>query len=330
MRGWYVQWVGLLSKQSSRSLWLEEAGRAGLRDTPVSQGEDGAVSIKALWSGISRGTERLVFEGKIPESEYQTMRCPYQEGAFPFPVKYGYALVGEPLGDKEETKRAPVFVLHPHQEFISVRGNDVHPLPEGLPPRRAVLAANMETALTATWDSGAGPGDRVLIVGGGVVGLLTAFLCARIPGTEVTLTDIAGERAETAQALGAAFCRPEKAPGDQDVVFHASASDAGLDCALAWVVEMSWYGSRPVSVPLGGAFHSRRLQLISSQVGRIPESRAPRWSHARRMAAALSLLKAPQLDALITGEVAFADLPDRLPAILAPSAPGLMTVVRYD
>ena len=264
------------------------------------------------------------------------MRCPYQEGDFPFPVKYGYALVGEPLGDKDETKRAPVFVLHPHQEFISVRADEAHPLPNDVPPRRAVLAANMETALTATWDSGVGAGDRVLVVGGGVVGLLTAFVVASMPGTTVTVADILPERAEVAERLGARFCLPEAAPTDQDVVFHASASEAGLACALASagqgaaVVEMSWYGSRTVRASLGGAFHSRRLKLISSQVGRIPEGRALRWSYARRLATALSLLAEPALDALITDEVAFAELPDRLPAILAPSASGLMTVVRYD
>ncbi len=264
------------------------------------------------------------------------MRCPYQEGDFPFPVKYGYALVGERLGDKDETKRARVFVLHPHQEFISVRGNDAHFLPDNVPPRRAVLAANMETALNACWDSGVGPGDRVLVVGAGVVGLLTAYICAGLRGTRVTVVDVLPERAETVRGLGARFSLPEDAPKEQDVVFHASAAEAGLELALscaglmATVVEMSWYGSRSVRVSLGEGFHSRRLRLISSQVGRIPESRAARWSHARRMETALSLLAAPALDALITREVAFADLPDELPAILAPSAPGLMTVVRYD
>ncbi|MGB0696489.1 MAG: zinc-dependent alcohol dehydrogenase [Rhodospirillaceae bacterium] len=235
------------------------------------------------------------------------------------------------------------FILHPHQDKIRVPEAAINYIPQGVPPRRAILAANMETAVNGVWDGGAGPGDHIAVIGGGVVGLLTAWLAGRIPGTQVTLCDINPTRAPVAEALGVKFCHPEQlsshahglSEASQDLVFHASASEAGLATALslagpeAKVVEMSWYGDKPISAPLGAAFHPRRLSLISSQVGNLPTERRPRWSYGRRMALALSLLADPVLDCLITEEVPFEDLPARLPDILAPDAQGLMTAVRY-
>jgi threonine dehydrogenase-like Zn-dependent dehydrogenase len=208
-------------------------------------------------------------------------------------------------------------------------------LPEGLPARRATLAANMETALNALWDAGAGPGDRIVIVGAGIIGLLVAYLAARMPGADATIADVDPSRAAVAKALGISFATAEAAPVDADVVFHASASAAGLSTALAAggkearIVELSWYGVGDVAAPLGGAFHSQRLQLMASQVGEVSPSRRPRWSHARRLAKALELLRDDRLDALITGEIAFNDLPADLPAFFAPGAMGLTSIVRY-
>jgi len=294
----------------------------------------GDLVIETLFSGISRGTERLVLAGAVPPSEHDRMRCPLQEGAFPFPVKYGYCAVGRVVDGPAERLGRTVFALAPHQSRFACPPGLAHPLPEGLPPARAVLAANMETALTVVWDSGAGPGDRIAVVGAGVGGALAGWLCARLPGAQVTLVDSQPDRARLAAALGCGFAAPEAAGGEADVVLHASASPAGLATALALagpeatVVEASWYGDRAVPAPLGGAFHSRRLRLVSSQVGRIPPARAPRWSHARRMATALSLLADPALDALISGETAFADLPAAYADIVA--APGtLCHRVRY-
>jgi threonine dehydrogenase-like Zn-dependent dehydrogenase len=208
-------------------------------------------------------------------------------------------------------------------------------VPEGVPPARAVLAANMETALNAVWDGGAGPADRIAVVGGGIIGLLVAYLCARQPNTEVTVIDVAPARAALAKALGVRFATPAKAHADCDLVFHASASASGLATALrlggeeATVVELSWYGAGEVAVPLGDAFHSRRLKLVSSQVGRVAASRRVRWTPARRLAAALALLKDPALDALLGPAIAFEDLPGRIPAILGPDTDGLCPLIRY-
>jgi threonine dehydrogenase-like Zn-dependent dehydrogenase len=208
-------------------------------------------------------------------------------------------------------------------------------VPDDVPPARATLAANMETALNGLWDGAPGPADRIAVVGGGVVGLLVAWLCGKLPGTEVTLVDIAPERADLARALGVGFAGPDNARGDCDLVYHTSGSAAGLATALrlageeATIIEMSWYGSGGVAAPLGQAFHSRRLRLVSSQVGKVAPSHRARWTHARRLAAALALLGDPALDALLARPVAFADLPAQLPGILDASADARCPLIRY-
>jgi threonine dehydrogenase-like Zn-dependent dehydrogenase len=292
-----------------------------------------------LFSGISRGTERLVFTGKAPPSEHARMRCPMQEGEFSFPIKYGYCAVGITEEGPAELVGRNVFALHPHQTGFVADAAMLRALPDGLPPRRAILAANMETALNALWDSGAGPGDRIVIVGAGIVGMLTSYLAARLPGADVTLVDVEPSRAEIARQIGVPFKTVEaftaQGEADADVVFHASASAGGLALAIASagmearVIEMSWYGEGAIAAPLGGAFHSKRLQLISTQVGQVSPSRRPRWDYARRMGKAMELLRDDRLDALIDIEVAFDDLPGRAGEIFAPGAKGLGVVVRY-
>lgn len=315
----------------AQALWYTGPGQVAIRSENIAEGE---VRVRALYSGISRGTERLVLGGRVPASEHQRMRCPRQEGDFPFPVKYGYALVGEVEQGPKNLEGKSVFLLHPHQTRAGAALAEAHRLPKGLPARRASLTANMETALNVVWDAAVAPGDRVLIVGGGVLGLLIAGICARIAGTECTVADLDPARETPARTLGAAFALPADAPKDQDVVIHTSATDRGLTLALesagveAKVVEASWYGDKAPVVPLGGAFHARRLQLISSQVGAVAPSHRPRWSYARRLQGAMDLLSDPVFDTLITGELAFADAPVQMPGIIADNT-GLMTVIRY-
>jgi threonine dehydrogenase-like Zn-dependent dehydrogenase len=293
------------------------------------------VVVETRFSGISRGTEALVFRGGVPRAERLRMRAPLQAGEFPFPVKYGYAAVGRVAEGPEELVGRDVFVLHPHQDRFAAPARMAVPLPPRVPAGRAVLAANMETALNIVWDAGALPCDRVVVVGAGVVGLLVGWLCARLPGAEVTLVDVNPERARLADTLGCGFAAPDDAPGDCDLVIHASATGDGLATALAaagleaTVVEASWYGDRPPTVGLGGAFHSRRLRLLSSQVGLVPTGRRARWTERRRLEAALGLLADPAFDRLISGETGFAELPQRYGDILAD--PGtLCHQVRYD
>jgi len=319
----------------NQALWYIADGRVELRPAQPRALQEGEVRIKALYSGISRGTERLVFRGRVPVSEYERMRCPSQEGAFPFPVKYGYALVGVVEEGLKAHMGRHVFLLHPHQREVCSDAASAHILPAALPPRRAALSANMETALNVAWDANAMSGDRILIVGGGVLGLLTAGILAKLPGAEVTVCDVDITSGSVAAKMGARFVTPSDAPSDQDVVIHTSASAEGLKTALgsagveARVVEASWFGDKSVAVPLGEAFHARRLQLISSQVGAVPANRRARWTYARRMAKAFELLCDDRFDALITGEIAFGDAPAALPAVLGDNATGLMTVLRY-
>lgn len=322
-------------EREARALWHVERGRIELRPERARAGE-GELGVRALWSAVSRGTERLVHEGRVPESERERMRAPFQAGDFPFPVKYGYALVGLVEHGPEPLLGREVFALAPHQTRLALPESAVHPLPSDLPPRRATLAANMETALNAVWDAEAGPGDRCAVVGAGPVGLLTAALLARLPGAAVTVADRLDARRGVAAKIGAAFSEVEALRDDFDVVFHCSATGAGLAAALsaagpdATVVEMSWHGEGETPVPLGGAFHSRRLRLVSSQVGALPPARRPRWSYARRLGVALDLLRDPRLDALITEEIAFDDTPRRLPEALSGPPEGLVSVIRYD
>ncbi|MFC4728589.1 zinc-dependent alcohol dehydrogenase [Coralloluteibacterium thermophilus] len=307
----------------AQALWIEAPGRVALREEALPPVGPDAVRVRTLFGGISRGTEALVLAGAVPPPERARMRAPFQQGDFPFPVKYGYACVGEVEAGPPDLVGRTVFCLHPHQDRFVVPAAAVAVLPETVPAARAVLAANMETALNVVWDAQAAPAQRVAVIGAGVVGGLVAWLCARMPGTEVTLVDIDPGRHALAVALDIAFAAPEMAPADCDLVVHASASAAGLATALgcagmeARVVEASWYGARSPEVPLGGAFHSRRLTLVSSQVGQVSPTQRPRWTHARRMAAALSLLADARLDALVSGETAFAELPARYAGVLA-------------
>ena len=325
-------------RQAARALYYTAPQQTAIRRTLLLTEHDPAMAdlkVAMLFTGLSRGTERLVFEGKLPRSEWGRMRAPHQEGDFPFPVKYGYAAVGVVESGPDSLRGHTVFALFPHQDQFVIRADDVVPVPEGVPPRRAVLAANMETALNGVWDSGVSAGHNVLIIGGGVLGALVAAIVGRMPGVRVGLVDVRADRADLAHALGADFFPPQNASGGADIVFHTSASESGLRLALGCagfegrIVELSWYGDRDVSLPLGEAFHSQRLQLVSSQVGHVAPSHRPRWSHRDRLKKALALLDDPRLDALITEEVAFDDLPDELPRLLAPDAPGLATVIRY-
>jgi NADPH:quinone reductase-like Zn-dependent oxidoreductase len=320
-------------RSMAKALWYIGDGQAELREEVAATPGSGEVRVRALYGAISRGTERLVAFGRVPASEYERMRAPFMAGAFPFPVKYGYATVG-----RVEHGGAPgqiVFALHPHQDEFTIPVGMTVPVPAAVPPARAVLAANMETALNALWDGAPGPADRIAVVGSGIVGLLIARLCARLPAAEVTLVDIAPERAALARALGARFATPEEAQRDCDLVFHASASAQGLATALglageeATIVELSWYGAGEVAVPLGEAFHSRRLRLVASQVGKVATSHRPRWTHVRRLAAALALLDDPALDILLTPAIDFNELPGRLADLLAPNGDARCPLIQY-
>src|SRR5947207_7850922 len=320
----------------ARAFWVTAPGHGEIRVQRLRSPEPGELLIRTRRSAISRGTETLVFRGEVPESEWRRMRCPFQEGEFPAPVKYGYSAVGIVEDGPAEALGRRVFCLHPHQDRFIVPMEAVVDIPDAVPDRRATLAANMETAINGMWDARPGPGDRIAVIGAGVVGCLVAALAARLPGAEVELIDIDPTRGPIAAALGCHFAIARKASSEADLVVHASGSPDGLDTALsiagfeATVLEMSWYGTRIVPLALGGAFHSRRLTLRSSQVGAVPAARRQRWPLRRRLILALSLLRDPVFEVLLSGETEFTALPALMPGLATSSAGVLCHTLRYD
>jgi threonine dehydrogenase-like Zn-dependent dehydrogenase len=319
---------------AASAFWIPRPGAGEIRPVELPEPGDDEVLVRTLYSGVSRGTETLVFRGGVPESQHALMRAPFQDGDFPAPVKYGYLNVGVVERGPAGLAGRTVFCLYPHQTRYVVPASAVTVVPDTVPAARAVLAGTVETAVNALWDAAPRIGDRIAVVGGGMVGCSVAGVLARFPGARVQLVDADPARAAVAGALGVGFALPADAAGDCDLVVHASATSAGLARSLellaseGTVVELSWYGDRPVSVPLGEFFHSRRLTVRSSQVGGIPPGR--NRTYADRLALALDLLADPAFDALITGRCAFGELPDVLPRLADGSLPALCHLVTYD
>ncbi|GAA2390665.1 dehydrogenase [Catellatospora methionotrophica] len=320
----------------ARAFWTASPGAGEIRRVALPAPGPGEVLVRTVHTGVSRGTETLVFRGEVPPNQYAVMRAPFQEGDFPGPVKYGYLNVGVVEQGPPELLGRTVFCLYPHQTRFVVPASAVVPVPDGVPARRAVLAGTVETAVNALWDGAPLVGDRIAVLGAGMVGCCVAALLARFPGVSVRLVDLDPQRAAVAAALGVAFTSPEAAEGGCDLVFHASASAAGLQRALdllapeGTVVELSWYGDRAVSLSLGGAFHSGRLSIRASQVGTVSPARAARRSYTDRLAIALDLLRDPAFDALLSGESRFDRLPEVLSGLADGTLPALCHTISYD
>ncbi|MFJ7420765.1 zinc-binding alcohol dehydrogenase [Streptomyces uncialis] len=314
---------------------MRAPGQGEIREVPLPEPGDGDVVVRSLYSGVSRGTETLVLRGGVPRSQHTAMRAPFQEGDFPAPVKYGYLNVGVVEGGCAALLGRTVFCLYPHQTRYVVPATAVTPVPGTVPAARAILAGTMETAVNALWDAAPLVGDRIAVVGAGMVGACAAALLVRFPGVRVQLVDADPAKAAVADALGVRFAAPDDALGGCDLVVHASATEAGLARSLellapeGTVLELSWYGDRKVSLPLGEAFHSGRLVVRASQVGAVSPARRSRRDFRDRLALALDLLADPALDALITGESAFDDLPRDMARIAAGELPGLCHRVVY-
>jgi threonine dehydrogenase-like Zn-dependent dehydrogenase len=323
-------------KRAGRAFWLRSPGHGEIRDVSLPKPAEDEVLVRTLCSGVSRGTETLVFRGGVPQSQHTAMRAPFQDGEFPGPVKYGYLNVGLVEEGPQHLLGRTVFCLYPHQTRYVVPASAVTPVPDTVPATRAVLAGTVETAVNAVWDAAPMIGDRIAVVGAGMVGACVATVLARYPAVRVQLVDADPMRAGIARALGVDFALPEDAAGDCDLVVHASATEDGLARSLellapeGTVLELSWYGDRRISLPLGEAFHSRRLVVRSSQVGMVSPSRRSSRTFADRLALALDLLADPAFDALITGECAFDELPEVLPRLTSGELPGLCHRVLYE
>ncbi|MFG2004623.1 zinc-binding alcohol dehydrogenase [Spirillospora sp. NPDC048911] len=322
-------------ERAARAFWLRSPEKGEIRAVGLPEPGPDEVLVRTLYSGVSRGTETLVFQGRVPENQYDVMRAPFQEGGFPAPVKYGYLNVGLVEDGPGGLIGRAVFSLYPHQTRFVVPADAVTVVPEAVPPGRAVLAGTVETAVNALWDAAPLVGDRIAVVGAGMVGCAVARLLAGVPGARVQLVDIDPDRASVAERLGVAFASPDRADGECDLVLHASATEAGLVRSLELlahegeVIDLSWYGDRRIGLPLGEAFHSRRLAIRSSQVGSVSPARRARRTHADRTALALGLLADPAFDALITGESDFEDLPGVLPRLASGELPALCHRITY-
>jgi len=320
----------------AHAYWLLRPGDGEIRTVSVPRPNVDEVLVRTLYSGVSRGTETLVFSGHVPTSQYDVMKAPFQEGDFMGPLKYGYLNVGVVEDGPPDVVGRTVFCLYPHQTRYVVPVSAVTAVPDAVPAERAVLAGTMETAVNALWDATPRVGDRIAVVGAGMVGCCVAGVLARFPGARVQLVDVNPARATIAAALGVEFRLPADAAGDCDLVVHASATPAGLARSLellareGTVLELSWYGDRPVPVPLGESFHSRRLTIRSSQVGTVSPAQQGRRGYAERLAVALDLLANPAFDALITGESRFDELPDVLPRLASGELAALCHRIAYD
>ncbi len=320
----------------AQAFWVRAPGVGEIRPVTLPEPGQDDVVVRTLCSGVSRGTEALVFSGSVLPSQYSAMRAPFQEGNFPGPVKYGYLNVGTVDHGPAPLRGRMVFCLYPHQTAYVVPACAVAVVPEGVPPARAVLAGAVETAVNALWDAAPLLGDQVTVVGAGMVGCCVARLLSRFPAAQVTLVDVDANRADVAAALGVDFALPPAATGNQDLVVHASTTSAGLQLSLellateGTVLDLSWYGDGEVQLSLGGAFHSKRLGIRASQVGTLSPARSGRRTSADRLALALELLRDPAFDVLITGQSHFDELPDVMSRLATGTLPALCHTITYD
>jgi threonine dehydrogenase-like Zn-dependent dehydrogenase len=320
----------------AQAFWLRAPGTGEIRPVTLREPGPNDVLVRTLFSGVSRGTEALVFRGGVPPAQYAAMRAPFQDGDFPAPVKYGYLNVGAVEQGPPDLRGRTVFCLYPHQTAYVVPAGAVTVVPEDVPPARAVLAGTVETAVNALWDAAPLLGDRVAVVGAGMVGCCVARLLSRFPAVQVTLVDVDAGRADVAAALGVDFALPADAAGPCDLVVHASATSAGLQRSLdllapeGTVIDLSWYGDTEVRLSLGGAFHAGRLGIRASQVGTISPARSGRRTTADRLTLALDLLRDPAFDALLTGQSRFGELPEVMPRLASGALPALCHTISYD
>ncbi|MDF2052388.1 dehydrogenase [Arthrobacter sp. Cr_A7] len=315
--------------------WTTEREHGELRSEELPAPGPGEALVRALYSGISKGTEMVVHHGAVPPRVAKEMRAPHQEGQFPGPVKFGYLSVGVVEEGPEDWKGQRVFCLNPHQDRYIVPVGDLTRIPESVPARRAVLTGTVETAVNALWEAGPRLGDRVAVVGAGLVGGMVATLLRTFPLDRLQLVDLDPGRKQLADALEVDFAHPDDALADCDIVFHCSASQEGLERSLQLagdegdVIEMSWYANREVTLPLGEDFHARRLSIRASQVGVVARARRHRRTNADRLDLAVSLLADPVFDAFLTGSSPFDELPEVVQGLADGTLEALCHVIEY-
>jgi 2-desacetyl-2-hydroxyethyl bacteriochlorophyllide A dehydrogenase len=320
----------------ARALWFEGRHRAVLQEEMLPELKPGWCKLESLFSNISPGTESLILSGQVPEEVYQEMKCPYMGGQFPFPVKYGYSLVGRITDGPKALLGKIAHLLHPHQDKCMVRIDDIFLVPPAVPAQRATLASNLETAVNAIWDAQFSVGDHALVVGFGAIGALVARLLSFFPGCRVKVMDTNPDKRRMAEKMGFKVLYPGKETEKFDLAFHASGNPSGLQSAVnlvgfeGKVVEMSWYGKHKVSLSLGGNFHSQRKSIISSQVSYLSPGQRSRWNHRRRKSLVFDLLQRLEFDEHLTYSVAFSKLPEIYSKLKILSRENLGYLVSYQ
>lgn len=320
--------------QNPLALWHTSPEKSEIKQAASFEISGEICEIQSLYSLVSTGTERLVATGKIPTGLYNSMQVPYMEGDFSLPVKYGYSLVGEVV--KGPLLGKTVHLLHPHQDYCKVAAADVFPIPDEVPAVRATLASNLETAVNAVWDSGVSVGDRVAVVGFGIIGSLVARLLAQLPAVSLTILEKDPDRIKMAKSMGFEVSPNENLSTPLDIAFHCSSTAAGLQTCIdtvgleGKVIELSWYGDKSVELNLGGTFHPQRKVIISSQVSQIPASHQHRWDFRRRKEAVFELLKNPDFDLHTPKTTPFTNLPEVFSEIRKGSSKQLVWIVDYQ
>ncbi|MFE4194496.1 zinc-binding alcohol dehydrogenase [Paenarthrobacter sp. NPDC056912] len=318
----------------AQAYWVTKTGHGELRSESIPKPGEGEALVRTLFSGVSRGTERVVHEGRVPTRVAERMHAPHQEGDFPGPVKYGYLSVGTVEEGPDEWRGQTVFSLHPHQDLYVVPTDQLTLIPDDVPARRAVLTGIVEVAINALWEAGPRLGDRVAVVGGGLVGGVLATLLRKYPLGRLQLVDADPDKRKLAETIEVVFALPEQAKSDNDIVFHCSASNEGLKLSLQLagddsdVIELSWFADKEVTLPLGEDFHARRLTIRSSQVGAVALPRRHRRTNAQRLQEAADQLRDPLFDTFLTSECQFQNLPATLAALLEQPG-GFCHVVAY-
>ena len=314
----------------ARALFHTAPRSVEIKTVPTPRPAAGEVIVSTQFSGISSGTESLVYRGEVSEDTALDDTIGALGGAFRYPFAYGYACVG-----KAADSGQAVFAFHPHQDIFAARTSDLIPLP-AVDPAPATLFPLVETALQVTLDAGTGYRDRVIVLGAGVLGLLTALLLQR-SGQRPLLAEPQAWRRGLAASLGVPAAAPEEL-GKQEVslVIDASGSPDAPASALGMLAHegtllvASWFGAKPVVLPLGGAFHRRRLTIRSTQVSTVPARLGATWTRPRRRLEAAELMPELPLSELCTHVFPFTKAADAFRAV-DEGTPGLMhAVLRYE
>jgi 2-desacetyl-2-hydroxyethyl bacteriochlorophyllide A dehydrogenase len=327
------------------AVWFPRARVVELRTETLPEPGPDEVRVRAVLSAISQGTEMLVYRGEVDAG--LALDLPTLAGGYGFPLKYGYASVGRAVAVGRDVRAVSegdlVFALHPHQDEYVLSESLVRHLPDRTTPEQGVFVANLETAINVVLDAKPRLGEVVAVFGQGVVGLLITQLLRR-SGARVVAVEPSALRRSFAERCGAELAitpqdgtvlrRLTRGRG-ADLAIDASGSPSALQEAIdsvaleGTVVVCSWYGEKPVPLDLGGLFHRRRVRLVSSQVGRIDPSLAPRWDRERRLELATSLLGELVLADLITHRIPFARAADAYALLDGGDAETVQVVLDY-